>query len=373
MDKNVDAKVKSPVDKNVDAKVKVEPPLSSKPPVTQPSTTTVEKRSAMTSNDENNPNTLVKPPQPYPQPAITPLGSRYKWTKGDMNFRRGDENSSAPPKFHPPPPSHSRPQPQVGTSPYPFFHPSQQHLGAYPQPQQSYPVPMSFPTPHQIQYPHQHQRQPQTPYMHSPTPTLSYSPYDPSMSMSQRSGFSAPKKRSTTPTPSSRAYRSFPSGSSRQSVTTPASVKTPFHSHQSTTPASAGGTSQTERILLPKPQSNGALPILSGIEPNATWPLHEGPPPLYLEGEDGKEVPTPENMNQSEAERWSKLSKDSNKFRSHNPWDYIAPDTRQQFSPSQRVVLESLWILTSTPCPKERERIAVWMGVYVSSFAAVVG
>jgi hypothetical protein len=104
---------------------------------------------------------------------------------------------------------------------------------------------------------------------------------------------------------------------------------------------------------------------LSGIEPNAVWPLHEGPPPLYLEGEDGKEVPTPEHMNQSEAERWSKLSKDSNKFRSHNPWDYIAPDSRQQFSPTQRVILESLWILTSTPCPKERERIAVWMGVYV--------
>jgi hypothetical protein len=300
------------------------------PPTKPPPTTIPEKRpSVMTTDIENKQH----------QPAMTPA-PKYKWKTGD----RGDENSCAPPRFHPPPPSHTRPHPT--SSPYPFY----PYPGAYPQPQQSY----MYPSPHLLQH-----RQPQTPYMYSPTPTLSYSPYE-------SRGQSTTKKRSTTPTPSSRTYRSFQSGSSRQSVTTP-SIKTPFHSQHPTTPASAGGTAENERILLPKPQFNGTLPILSGIEPNAMWPLHEGPPPLYLEGEDGKEVPTPEHMNQSEAERWSKLSKDSNKFRSHNPWDYIAPDSRQQFSPSQRVVLESLWILTCTPCPKERERIAVWMGVYVPS------
>ena len=301
------------------------------------STTTIPAKRPMTTDIENTTR----------RPAMTP-NSRRNWKKDwkKLDVSLGDENSHAPPRFHPPPPSHSRPQPT--SSPYPFFH--HQHPGAYAQP--SYPV--THYTPHHFQH-----QQPQTPYMYSPTPTLSYSPFE---SVS-RSNVSATKKRSTTPTPSSRAYRSYTSGSSRQSVTTP-SIKTPYQSHQPTTPASAG-SAEHERILLPKPQFNGPLPILSGLEPHAVWPMHEGPPPLYLEGEDGKEVPTPKGMNQSEAERWSKLSKDSNKFRSHNPWDYIAPDSRQQFSPSQRVLLESLWVLTCVPCPKERERIAVWMGVYV--------
>jgi hypothetical protein len=199
---------------------------------------------------------------------------------------------------------------------------------------------------------HPHQRQPQTPYMYSPTPTLTYSPYDLAQRVPSVAG--AGKKASTTPTPSSRVYRS-----------TPVSVQTPFSSasqqHQPQTPASASGGRRTERILLPKPRGM-PRPILNGLEPHAVWPPHE-PPHLWLEGEDGKEVAMPENLSQSEAERWAKLTKDSNKFRSHNPWDYIPPDSRQQFSPSQRVTLETLWILTSTPCPKERERIAVWMGV----------
>jgi hypothetical protein len=315
------------LDKNVNASTDTPPP--------KPSTTTT----TTTTNPEKRPSTMTTDIENKArQPAMTPVSKR-NWKKGGIS--RGDENSSAPPRFHPPPPS--RPQPT--SSPYPFYH--YPYPGAYPQPQYS--------APHYT--PHPQHRQPQTPYMYSPTPTLSFSPYE---SVS-RSNLSTTKKRTTTPTPSSRAYRSHTSGSSRQSVTTP-SIKTPHHSHQPTTPASAAGEVK-ERILLPKPQFNGPLPVLSGIEPNAMWPLHEGAPPFYLEGQDGKEVPTPEHMNQSEAERWNKMSKDSNKFRSRNPWDYIAPDSRQQFSPSQRMVLESLWMLTCCPCPKERERIAIWMGV----------
>jgi hypothetical protein len=177
------------------------------------------------------------------------------------------------------------------------------------------------------------------------------------------------KKPSTTPTPSSRAYRSYPSGSSKQSASqTPCSVKTPHHRNgngnetELETPASAEWSSDSERILLPKPEGM-PHPCLNGVEPQAPWSLEDGPPRHYLEGEDGKEIIVPENMTRAEADRYTKISKDSNKFRSHNPWDYIAPDSRQQFSSSQRMVLESLWTLTSTPSPKERERISVWMGV----------
>ena len=176
------------------------------------------------------------------------------------------------------------------------------------------------------------------------------------------------KKPSTTPTPSSRAYRSYPSGSSKQCASeTPCSVKTPFHRREhdnelGTPASSAEWPSDSERILIPKPEGM-PRPFLSGIEPNAPWSLEDGPPRHYLEGEDGKEVIVPENMTRAEADRYTKIAKDTNKFRSHNPWDYIAPDSRQQFSPSQRMILESLWTLTSTPTPKERERISVWMGV----------
>ena len=165
----------------------------------------------------------------------------------------------------------------------------------------------------------------------------------------------------STPTPSSRSYRSdntnpnmTPSYGSAGSAT-PASIYTPLAYPLSPTSSSATG----EVIMLPRPR--GSPLKLHGLEPAAQWP-EDSPPHLWLAGEKG-DVPTPSNMTDSQEKEWKKLVAYTKNFKSHNPWDYGIKENREHFNDNHKKYLELQWILDSNPSTTARERLGAWLGV----------
>jgi hypothetical protein len=258
------------------------------------------------------------------------------------------------------------------------------HPRSYPHGYSHTPYPLVHPRSHVN--PHTH-----TPYSYSPTPTLSYSPYDNSptrphphphhpVHMRQHShphpphpemGQAYTSANTTTPTPASRARRPsyIATTPSRMSSAVPTPASNYSRSSQQPgiprTPTSWNSNSSSEcHVLeLPKPLVSKAQLELFGLDAPAQW--QGPPPPRWLDGEhDASPVAEPANMVEgSKAKKaWEKLCSNTRHFKSHNPWDYIASDSRQHFALGQKKFLECLWKLDASPCVSARERLGSWLG-----------
>lgn len=277
---------------------------------------------------------------------------RYHTITGMRSVRHDENNQMMPPypmsvgreQSHPPRHSHSHALTHGHGS---------AHLHRHPQPPPRFsPYPYS-PTPNMNGY------HASSPHPHSIHPDRSNGRYPVAHGPPSHSGPHRGHAFVSTPTPSSRSYRSdtnpnmTPSYGSAGSAT-PASIYTPLAYPLSPTSSSSG-----EVLMLPRPK--GSPLRLHGLEPAAQWP-EDTPPHLWLAGEKG-DVPAPTNMTDPQEKEWKKLVAYTKNFKSHNPWDYGIKENREHFNDNHKKYLELQWILDSNPSTTARERLGAWLGV----------